>query len=603
MYARRTFATVLFLIFIFGNSVADEGEYSLYWGDTHLHTSNSPDAYLQRNRSADPDTAYRFAQGLPVIHPYSRARVRLQRPLDFLVVADHAEYLGVLPALADRSELLLQTSRGRAYADRVADGELRSVFFELFRGIALGDADEEMASDEVVSSMWAGVIDAAERHNKPGVFTTFIGWEWSSNPDGDNLHRVIFTPDGAKKASTFLPFSAFDSMRPEDLWQWLDETSQRTGVRFLSIPHNSNLSGGRMFDHLDSAGRPFDLAYARNRRRWEPVIEVTQSKGDSETHPELSPTDEFAAFERYQFRFGSEELESAEPANYVRSALLRGLQFEVEIGANPYQSGLIGSTDMHSGLASTDEDNFLGKFALDGVPETSAGTIIRPLAKGFDVSASGLAAVWAEDNTREAIFDAFQRREVYGTTGPRIQLRFFGGWNFKQSDADAHDIDRVGRTIGVPMGSELTAAPANGRVPQFLLQAVQDPLSARLDRIQVVKGWVDSHGVAHEKIFDVVWSGGRAIGDNSRPEPIADTVNRETASFDPKVGATQLVAVWEDPSFDPAQHAFYYARVIQAPTPRHSLLDAIALQINVAVTGQPASIQERAYSSPIWYVP
>ena len=581
---------------------AQAGETQLLWGETHLHTSYSFDAFTLGNATADPETAYRFARGLPVIHPGHRARVQIDRPLDFLVVTDHAEGLGAMAELAAGNPLLIESERGKRWRRMLAAGELNAVFTEI---VALGtERPEEIAflnDGAVIRSAWAHLAATADRYNEPGSFTAFAGWEWSSTPGGLNLHRIVFSPDGADKAVQYLPFSLNDSEKPRDLWQWLARTAKAVDTDFIAIGHNSNLSNGRFFPLVDEDGRAIDVEYAELRGRWEPVEEVTQYKGDSETHPLLSPSDEFANFERYRHLLDGGPVKHVE-GSYARSGLIRGMQIEAEIGVNPYKFGMIGATDSHTGLASAEESNFLGKYAQDSIPETKAKETV-PGSVGWDAAAMGFAGVWATENTRQAILEAFRRREVYATTGPRIRLRFFGGWDFRAGHAQAKDLAALGYENGVPMGGDLAGAP-NGKSPSFLVSAVKDPLDGNLDRIQVVKGWVAADGSARERIYDVAWSDDREPDGEQRLPPVGNTVSLSTGTYDNSIGATELTAVWTDPDFDPALRAFYYVRVLQVPTPRHTLLDTIALRQSPEAAGGHASvIQERAYSSPIWYTP
>jgi len=575
----------------------------LYWGDTHLHSSHSADAYFLQNRSAGPDTAYRWAKGLPVVHPSTRSRVQSHTPLDFLVVADHAEMLGVPLKLMNGDPELNATATGRKWASMMRAGKGAEVFEHEFgaainRNRPIADFDK----DSIKQAAWDDIIAAASRHDAPCSFTSLIGWEWTSTPGGNNLHRVVFMPDGEEKAAQFIPFSSFDGDKPEELWAWLEETSERVGTDFVAIPHNSNISGGMMFDEVDSEGRPITAAYARMRMRWEPVVEVTQIKGDSETHPMLSPSDELADFETYShlLKVGGGQAEVDE-GDYVRSALQRGLQIDAKVGANPYKFGMIGSTDSHTGLSSAEELNFWGKSGMDSTPENTFIPIAADM-KGADMSASGLAAVWAEENTRTALFAAFKRKEVYATTGPRIRVRFFGGWHFKSKNASRADMVNIGYVYGHPMGSDLTKAP-DDEAPKFLMYAVRDPNGANLDRMQIVKGWVDADGQAHEKIYDVVLAGARQHDEQGRALPLASTVDLTTGNHANISGAPSLSAYWEDPDFNRTQRAFYYLRVIQIPTARHTLADAVALGKDPGDSGHPRVIQERAYSSPIWYTP
>ncbi len=600
----------------------------LYWGDTHLHTSQSFDAFLNLNESADPDTAYRWARGLPVIHPYNRTRVRIDTPLDFLVVSDHAEAMGVLRAIINGNEQLGELSGWDAAKRwmaiqairlaRRAGHEWSTAVFKDQLPLRLDNWGSNPVLDpgnppittvlgdvapQVVAS-WNEIIDAAEAHNDPGRFTALLGWEWSSTPAGANLHRVVITPNGRAEATQYMPYGSDQSQYPEDLWAWLEATARATGSQFLAIPHNSNISKGYMFADTTLRGEPLTAAHIKTRKLWEPLVEMTQIKGDSETHPSLSPGDAFAGFEPFEFYLQQEpEPFRAAVGDFVRPALGRGLQLGQREGANPYQFGVIGSTDAHTGLSSSEEENFWGKMAYDSIPENkSGGALEGTRASGWDMSAAGMAAVWATENTRQGIFDAMQRREVYATTGPRIALRLFAGWNFAPADAESPDLAGLGYAGGVPMGGELNGAAAAGSGIRLLISALKDPEGANLDRVQVIKGWVDAAGESREKIFDVAWSGERQpLPDGSLPA-VGNTVDEARASYSNSIGAAQLATVWEDPEFDPSLPAFYYVRVLQIPTPRHSLYDAVALQIPPPQQ-VPTAIQERAYSSPIWYTP
>ncbi len=603
----------------------------LFWGDTHLHTSYSFDAFMNGNKSADPDTAYRWAKGQPVIHPYNRARVQLDRPLDFLVVADHAELMGVIRAIhleePELPEMGFLGSIRRWFSIRVLNSKLEEgtageLFLELLPSSAEKPGGDPVADPanvlptrafgdtrDMEQIAWNEIVDAAERHNDPGKFTSFVGWEWSSIPTGANLHRVVMSPD-ASLAKQYLPFGSDDSQYPEDLWAWLEETSENTGAQFLAIPHNSNISKGYMFSDTTLKGAPITRAYAEQRMRWEPVAEITQIKGDSETHPSLSPDDEFADFEGYEFYIQKTDggyAYAPGKGDFVRSGLKTGLEVEAAVGANPFKFGVIGSTDSHSGLASADEDNFWGKMARDSTPETKRNFGIgRRAVTGWNMAAQGLAAVWAEENSREAIFAAFKRREVYGTTGPRMKLRFFAGWDYSDLNDDMNNLVEIGYRDGVPMGGDLVRPTgANGRdgsAPSFIIQAVKDPVGVGLDRVQVVKGWLDSEGRSHERIFNVAWAGERSLDESGNLPPLPETVDETTGRLTEDLGAPELITVWQDPEFNVDELAFYYLRVLEVPTARHSLLDAIALQIDPPKEG-PAVQQERAYSSPIWYTP
>lgn len=589
------------------------------FGDTHLHTSYSLDAFLNRNQSADPDTAYRWAKGLPVIHPYHRAKVQIKTPLDFLVVADHAEIMGVIRAIhTDQAELADMgwlDSIKRWFAIEVLthiidDDDGRSFFTQMLPEAAqnpgtdpVQDPNNVMAdvafgdTTAMETAAWSDIVDAAERHNEPGKFTSLIGWEWSSIPIGANLHRVVITPDGADKAKQYLPYGSDQSQYPEDLWEWLSDTEAATGSRFISIPHNSNISKGYMFANNTLKGEAITAEYAKIRVAREPIVEITQIKGDSETHPELSPDDPFADFETYP-HYIQQTQQDYQPgaADYVRSGLKRGLTIEQKTGVNPYKFGVIGSTDSHTGLASAEEPNFLGKTARDSIPENK-NTIEN--GNYWRMAAQGLAAVWVPENSREAIFAAFKRKEVYATTGPRLKVRFFAGWGFTQDDVNAREFAQIGYAKGVPMGGDLGRSE---QAPQLLIRAVKDPMDANLDRVQVVKGWLSQLGEQHERVYNVAWAGERHLDDSGRLDALPTTIDPNTLNYSNDQGVAELATLWTDPDFNSDQKAFYYLRVLQIETPRHSSYDAMALQQEPTAT-YPTSIQERAYTSPIWYTP
>jgi hypothetical protein len=579
-------------------SVAGDAPTQLYWGDTHLHTSYSLDAYLLGNRTADPDTAYRFAKGLPVVHPGHRARVRIDRPLDFLVVTDHAEFLGVFSEIDAGNPAILSTKMGKRIYDDLKAGRQNQVFADIVGMVAQGKLRElaPINAQKVRTSVWSKMVDFADAHNEPGKFTSFTGWEWSSMPNSVNLHRIVFTPDGGDTAKSYLPFSSLQSGKPRDLWAWMEKTAAAYDTDFVAIGHNMNLSLGRFFPEVDESGNPVDLAYAQARAKWEPVEEVIQYKGDSETHPILSPVDEFAGFEKYKHLLGPHILPDgkrsieATPAigGFMRSGLRRGLELETKIGANPYKFGVVGASDSHTSLASVEEGNFHGKYANDASPETKHKPTV-PTSVGWDASAQGLSAVWAEENTRDGITAAFKRREVYATSGPRIALRVFGGTGFKSYDAKRANLAKIGYQKGVPMGGEITGH-AKAKPMQLLIHAAKDPMSQNLDRLQVVKGWLDAQGKSHEKIYDAL-----------RAKTGKQEVRLADAGTNHEGGASQLATVWTDPDFNPTQNAFYYVRVLELPSPRHTLLDAIALEKDPSITNHTSVLRERAFSSPIWY--
>ena len=624
----RSLALTL-LLSVTGLTQASEGtdtQTQVYFGDTHLHTTYSFDAFLNQNFTADPDTSYRWAKGEPVIHPFNRTRVQIGTPLDFLVVSDHAEMLGVMRAI--RGETIqwedvglyasfkrwlavrqlneaLDEGAGRAFFTRflpksaaVKGGDPVADINNNIGGIAIFGDTSNTSSDA-----WEDIIGAAERHNEPGVFTSLLGWEWSSLPTGANLHRIVVTPDGGDKASQYIPFGSDQSQYPEDLWQWLADTGERTNSRFISIPHNSNISKGYMFAETTVKGQPITADYARTRMKWEPITEVTQIKGDSETHAKFSQDDEFADFETYDYYIQTTKNNTqVSSGDYVRPALKRGLAIEKKIGVNPYKFGFIGSTDAHSGLASPEENNFQGKMAADSTPETKAPALGNPTgASGWDMSASGLAAVWASENSREAIYAAFKRKETYATSGPRLRVQFFAGWDFPAGAEASDDFAAIGYQHGVPMGGDL-AGTDSGAAPQFLVRAVKDPVDANLDRVQMVKGWVDAAGEQHEMVYNIDWSGDRQLDADGKLPAVGNTVDLKSARYTNTIGQAEFAVKWTDPDFDPAQSAFYYARVLQIPTPRNGLYDSLALGLDSPPRGAKA-IQERAYTSPVWYTP
>ncbi len=589
----------------------------LYWGDTHVHTSLSADAYSMGSRIT-PDTAYRFAKG-ETVTTTSGQRARLGRPLDFLMVADHAENMGVMSRLVAGDEMLLKTEIGKRTAQEFKDNvvptgdilnaETAEEYLRLVRGVmSVKNAWKlDFGVDERFRrTLWEEVVDNAERHNDPGTFTAFIGFEWS----GDiMLHRNVIFEGGADETRQTWPYSTKDSQNVEDLWAYLKDYEERVGGKVLAIPHNSNLARGRMFALTNFDLQPLTTAYAETRALWEPLVEVTQTKGDSETHPLVSPDDEFADFETVGISAKatpdkqskaapeSEQQDLVEVAaqSYARSALKLGLDQKAKLGINPFKFGMIGSTDSHTGLTTGLEDNFWGGM---GVAEPSR---YRAAIFSGD-NASGYAAVWATENTRGSLFAAMKRKEVYASTGPRIVVRFFGGWDYEHDDATRPDLARVGYAKGVPMGGDLTAAPT-GKAPSFLIRGVKDPDGANLDRLQVIKGWRDSTGTLREKIYNVALSDDRQENGKGKVDPVGNTVDVQNASYTNSIGDPELAVVWTDPDFDRDQLAFYYVRVLEIPTPRWPAYDAKFYGLKDLPEGITMMTQERAYTSPIWYTP
>lgn len=595
-------------------AAAEEGfPAHVYWGDTHLHTSYSFDVFLFGTPASTPEGAFRFAKGERVENPTTGEAWQLNRPLDFLVVSDHAELMGNVARVFRGVGELDETPTGRALIAEGGTGagdDLLKAYHYLVNTAtgAVEDAKHGLTPKQIFDDLhggdkrfdvWSAITNEADKHNDPGNFTAMIGWEWSSHPKGANLHRIVLTSADAKTSQNFLPFSQMESDRPEDLWAWLEATRDRTGADFVAIPHNPNVSMGRMFMLEDSDGNEITADYAKRRLMWEPIVEMTQIKGDSETHPRLSPTDEFADFETWNFvMLPSGPTPEPVEAEYIRSALKRGLKIENTTGVNPYKFGMIGSTDSHTGLSTSGERNFAGKGQKDSRPELRGDKTGLGSSKGWDMGAAGLVAAWAPENNRDEIFAAFRRKEVYATTGTRIRLRFFAGADI--SGDSAAPISRATYESAVPMGGDLRRLDTS---PEFLIQAMKDPEGANLDRVQMIKGWIDENGETHEKIFDVAWSGERNPSPDGKLPPVGNTVNLNTGDYSNSIGDTTFSVIWHDPEFEPEQNAFYYVRVLEIPTPRYSLLNAIELGIDWNDTGRPATIQERAYSSPIWYTP
>ncbi|TDI70913.1 MAG: DUF3604 domain-containing protein [Bacteroidetes bacterium] len=585
----------------------------VYFGDTHLHTSYSTDAGMLGN-TLGPDEAYRFARGEEVIQSHG-LRAQLQRPLDFLVIADHAANLGLAPMIAESNPALLANEWGKKVYDLVMAGRGPEAYNEWL--VAVNARKNPMPNEAIMRTMWQRLTASADKYNDPGQFTAFIGYEWTSIPNGNNLHRVLVFRDNSEKANQIIPFSQYESVDPEDLWNWMASYEQNTGGRVFAAAHNGNLSNGLMFDDITLTTKvPLDRDYAERRMRWEPLYEVTQMKGDGEAHPILSADDEFADFETWdRGSFGPQpKNDDMIRREYAREALKRGLAYEEQLGVNPFKFGMIGSTDSHTSLATTQEDNFFGKVeplapsdepdrmyeVLTGRLPSTDGSDIRQYA--WQTSASGLAAVWSRENTREALWDAMSRKEVYATSGTRLQVRVFAGWDFEAEDLYRSNFAENGYEHGVPMGGDLSSAP-RGKAPTLLVRAVRDGDGANLDRIQIIKGWLDGDGETHERIYDVAVSDGRAIGRDGRTEtPVGNTVNVEEASYTNAIGDPFLTAYWQDPDFDADQRAFYYVRVIEIPTPRWTTYDANIFGVDIP-EGAPTSIQDRAYTSPIWYTP
>jgi hypothetical protein len=583
----------------------------VFWGDTHVHTSFSFDAGFLT--TLGPEYSYRFARGEEVTSS-TGVRAKLSRPLDFLVVSDHAEFIGLPDMLREGDPNLLATETGKRWHKMMQAGGREAVKAAIEAVFAIFERKELYKDERITRSIWERVTSIATKYNEAGRFTAFNGFEWTSAPgSGNNLHRVVIFRDGAERANQVLPFSAFDSENPEDLWKYLANYEQKTGGQALAIPHNGNLSNGKMFALADLMGNPLTRQYAENRARWEPLVEVTQTKGDGETHPYLSTQDEFADFERWDFgnMFNPVVPKQQEMLQYeyARSALGLGLKLEAQLGVNPFKFGMIGSTDTHTALSTFDEDNFFGKMpSSEPSPERWNEVFLvkqdkTPAASGWQIQAAGLAAVWARENTREALFDAMKRKEVYASTGPRITVRVFAGWDFQADEVERPDFALQGYDRGVPMGGTLTRAPVREAAPTFMVRALRDPDGANLDRIQIIKGWLDGKDELHERIFDVAVSDGRKIDADGRCKtPVGNTVDVPNATYKNTIGDALLMGWWKDPAFNPQERAFYYIRVIQIPTPRWTAYDAKFFGVQMP-DYVPMTVTDRAYTSPIWYAP
>ncbi|QLC26031.1 DUF3604 domain-containing protein [Parasphingopyxis algicola] len=583
----------------------------VYWGDTHLHTANSADAVFNGVRLTTED-ALRFARG-DQVRSTTGLDAQLSRPLDFLVVSDHAEVIGIGRRIAEGDPELISDPTIRRWHEMMNESLEQSTRAarELIVGYAQDTlperlADPELARETIVST-WQEHLEAVERYNEPGTFTSFIGYEYTSMPTGNNLHRVVMFRDGTDVFGDTLPFPANQSQDPEDLWAYLAAYEERTGGRAMAIPHNANLSNGLMFAMTDFEGGPPTRDYAERRQRWEPIVEVTQFKGDGEAHPTLSPDDEFADFGNTGW--DTANLDASAPkepgmfaGEYAREALKRGLLLESLLGVNPFQFGMIGATDSHTALATGDEDNYFGKFVADepnaNRAASSVGAAIRGRV-GWQYLAGGYAGVWAGANSRAALFDAMARREVYATTGPRMTVRLFAGWGLSEADLGADPCSLYDRAV--PMGGNLAGT---GEAPRFLVTALMDPEGAHLDRIQIVKGWLDADGELQERVYDVAWGDAdeRSIDAEGNLAPVGNTVNLETATYENSIGDPELRMVWTDPDFDPSERAFYYVRVLEIPTPRWPVYDRLRFGADIDPQTELVA-QERAYSSQVWYSP
>lgn len=577
------------------------------FGDTHLHSSWSTDAGMG-GATLGPEVAYRASRGERVTS-HTGLSFQLDRPLDFVVLADHAENLGLADYLRRSDPLALNSATGKRWHDWLKEGQGIRAFQEWL----MNDNVDMIKEPAMAIDAWTRSTTMADDFYDPGKFTTLHGFEWTSHPGGNNIHRVVVFRDDKNRTQQIVPYSQFDSTDPEDLWQFLADYERDTDGRVLAIPHNSNLSNGLMFATRRMGNKgALTKDYANQRQRFEPLVEVTQIKGTSEAHPLLSPDDQFADYELLDIANISGKAAKEEwmlSGEYVRSAMKKGLAIEQQLGSNPFKFGVIGSTDAHTSLPSPREDNFFGKAHI---AEPGKDRINRVLIQGAipelsmnirDLGASGLAAVWASENTRESIWDAMARREVYATTGSRMTVRLFAGWAFSEADLRSPDHITLGYQKGVPMGGVLSSAAGANQAPTIMVSAASDPDGAYLDRIQIIKGWVDGAGATHERIFDVAVSNDRTISEvGIANATVGSTVDLKTASYDNTIGDPMLSALWTDPDFDPQQAAFYYARVIEIPTPRWNAYDRVRFGANSDVPITEV-VQDRGYTSAIWYQP
>jgi hypothetical protein len=594
----------------------------VYFGDTHHHTANSGDAFAGGNRLG-PEDAYRLARGEEVVTSTGIA-AKMGRPLDFLVISDHAEGLGLMAQVYEGNPIFAADPLAKRWGEMMKAGgaEAAKAAGEIVSAQANNKLPPMFKDPKVVGpimkSVWEKYTATAEKYNEPGKFTAMIGYEWTSVPKGNNLHRNILFRDGKARADQVFPFSSWNSEDPEKLWAWMESYEKKTGGRLLAIPHNANLSNGRMFELTTFTGGPLTREYAQARQRWEPLQEIIQTKGTSESHPLIAPADEFLDMGIAGWEYGNLTLEDSPltqammPTTYLREGLKRGLEQQGKLGVNPFKFGVVGSSDIHNSLSFMEEDNYFGKMVIqEPSPErwehkskvSSWDQKLGPVRTRYtwQYNAAGYAAVWATENTREALWDAMQRKEVYGTSGTRMIVRFFGGYDYAVADAKSRYLAEAGYAKGVPMGGDLAKAPA-GKAPTFLVAALKDPAGANLDRIQIVKAWVDASGKAQEKIYDVAWSGNRKPGKGGKLPPVGDTVDVATASWTNTIGAPELATVWKDPGFKPDQRALYYARVIEIPTPRWTAYDQLRFGVKMSKE-VPMKHQERAWTSPIWYAP
>jgi hypothetical protein len=580
----------------------DPANRQVFFGEQHLHTNASADAYIQGNHKNTIEDAFKYNKGLPVKKYLTGETVQRKTPYDWTAVTDHAEYLGLLNRLGEDPP---PVSPDDPIVKALKSGDPKQMDngFRMLAGYFTKNIRyQPFENKAVLRSNWERHKEAMNKHYEPGKFTTLIAFEWTSMPANQNLHRNVFFRDDK---GPDMPFTSFDSDQPEDLWTYL-EVQREAGHECFAIPHNGNLSNSLMYAPYTSAGTPIDARYATRRARNEVATEIIQTKSQSDTNPALSPNDEFADFESgFKGLIGT--LPNATGRidySFVRTALINGLGHQINLGVNPFKYGIVAGADAHTAFSVNEEFNYTGvhntfdmspKVRLDsGANSTGASSLV--------LGSAGATGVWADENTREGIFDGIKRKETFGTSGTLIRLRFFGGWDYASDLVDDREFAKNAYAGGVPMGGDLPSMPEAAKAPTFAVQALKDPESGNLDRIQIIKGWYQN-GHGHEKVYDVAWSGDRKHDPaTGKLPPVGNTVDVKTAKYTNTIGATQLSDVWTDPDFDPSLHAVYYVRVLEIPTPRWSTYDAVKLGVAPPL-GVPATIQERAWSSPIWYTP